>query len=289
MRKERFAGGVAALVACVVGCQSEPPVPVEQIFLRPTANIVGTPAQYGYLYDDVSIPVAEGRSISAWHVYADEPKGIVVIIPGSDKNKSRYLLGLPVFIPKGYDVLLMDYEGFGESGGQVTLQNLVEDGFAAIEYAQSQSPTVIAFGISTGAPTAIRAAAAKELSAVIIEAPLILKDEPELYLRHIGIDIALFWDIADLYVQPQVPDEFDILRWAPHVEEPKLIMCSVDDDVVTYESGTRLFDAAAAPKDFWKMRGKHGQMIELDFDAYQQEVIGWLDAALGYAPVVGDM
>ena len=276
---------LALAVSTIVGtgCQFEPPIAVEDIFLRPTANIVGTPAEYGYDYDDVTLPIAEGRAISTWHVHAENPKGIVVIIPGSDKNKSRYLIGLPVFIPKGYDVILMDYEGFGESTGDKQLQNLVEDGFAAIEYAQSKHSTVIAFGISTGAPTAIRAATEKQLAAVILEAPLILKDEPELYLRSVGVQVQAVWNIANLYVHPQVPADFDILKYAPQVEEPKLIMCSTEDDVVTFESGVRVFEAAAEPKEFWEMRGEHGEMIELEFDAYQQKIIGFLDRILAAA------
>jgi alpha-beta hydrolase superfamily lysophospholipase len=266
------------------GCQVQPPIPLDDIFLRPTESLVGTPAEYGYEYESLILPIGGSRAISVWHVKAADPKGIVVIIPGSDRNKSRYLIGLPVFIPHGYDVILMDYEGFGESPGAHTLQNLVDDGFAAIEYAQSKNARVIAFGISTGAPTAIRAATEKDLAAVILEAPLILADETEFYLRFIGIDVPALWNIANLYVDPQIPPDFDILRYAAEVEEPKLIMCSVDDDVVTYESGVRVFNAAAEPKVFWEMQGKHGEMIEVDFDAYQKKIIGWLDATLGVPP-----
>ncbi|MBI5863806.1 MAG: alpha/beta hydrolase, partial [Planctomycetes bacterium] len=49
------------------------------------------------------------------------------------------------------------------------------------------------------------------------------------------------------------------------------------------ESGVRVFEAATEPKTFWEMRGGHGKMIELDFEAYQGTVIGWLDGTLGLA------
>jgi alpha-beta hydrolase superfamily lysophospholipase len=267
------------------GCQLEPLIPIDDIFLRPTAEIVGSPADFGFEYESLFLPIGETRGISAWHVKAADPKGIVVIIPGSDKNKSRYLIGLPVFIPHGYDVILMDYEGFGESPGEHTLANLIDNGFAAIEYAQSKHPTVIAFGVSTGAPTAIKAAVDKDLAAVLLEAPLILADEPELYLSNImGIELAFLWNIANAYVHPQIPPGFDILTNAALADEPKLIMCSVDDDVVTFESGLRVFEAAAEPKEFWEMQGDHGGMIMLDFAAYQNRIISWLDATLGKTP-----
>lgn len=274
---------VVGLALSLAGCQSDPLIPIDEIFLRPTSEIQGSPADYGYDFETLFLPIGESRGISVWHVKADDPKGIVVIIPGSDRNKSRYLIGLPVFIPRGYDVILMDYEGFGESPGEHKLENLVDDGYAAIEYAQTQHQNVIAFGISTGAPTAIRAAVDKQLAAVILEAPLILADEPELYLRYIGINVAFFWNVASAYMAPQLPEEFDILKYVAQVDEPKLIMCSVDDDVVTYQSGVRVFEAAADPKEFWEMQGNHGGMILLDFAAYQARIISWLDATLAQA------
>ena len=262
------------------GCDDQPLLPLDEVFLRPTPNILATPGDFGYEFETLLLPIGETRGISVWHVKTTNPKGIVVVIPGADKNKSRYLVGLPVFIPNGYDVVLMDYEGFGESPGEHTLDNLIEDGYTAIEYAQSKHPVVIAFGVSTGAPTAVRAAVDKDLAAVILEAPLILADEPELYLREMGVNLAFIWNIANGYVRAQIPAGFDILTYAQSVDEPKLIMCSVDDDVVTFESGVRVFAAAAEPKEFWEMQGGHGEMITLDFEAYQERVISWLNATL---------
>ncbi|MBI5863805.1 MAG: alpha/beta hydrolase, partial [Planctomycetes bacterium] len=228
---------LAAGLALVAGCTFQPPVALNDIFLRPTEAIEGTPADYGYAYDSLFLPIAAGREISIWHVHAEKPKGIVVVIPGSDRNKSRYLIGLPVFVPAGYDVILMDYEGFGESPGANTLQNLIDDGMAAVEYAQSQHSVVIPFGISTGASAAVKAAAEQKVAGLLLEAPLILKDEPELYLSYIGIDLPFFSNVANLYTWPQIPPDFDLLAKIPNVEVAKLSMCSTEDDVVTYESG----------------------------------------------------
>src|SRR5262245_53096829 len=113
---KKLAGWAVGLCALAIsGCTGDPPIALNDIFLRPTAEIRGTPGDYGYPYDELFVPIGDLRKVSIWHVHAEDPKGIVVIIPGSDRNKSRYLIGLPVFIPNGYDVILMDYEGFGES------------------------------------------------------------------------------------------------------------------------------------------------------------------------------
>jgi uncharacterized protein len=277
---------LAVLLLSNLACTTEPsgqfaaPIALNDIFLRPTAEIVGTPADYGYAYDELFVPIDAQRKISIWHVYAENPKAIVVIIPGSDRNKSRYLIGLPVYIPNGYDVILMDYEGFGASPGEHTLSNLLDDGLAAVDYALSKHPRVVAFGISTGASPAVEAARNRNLAAVILEASLVLHDEPELYLRYIGLNIPLLWDIANAYAHPQIPEGFDILSNIGYVDEPKLVMHSTEDDVTTFEAGLRVFTAAVEPKGLFVQHGAHGAMISETFDAYRDQVIGWLDSKL---------
>jgi alpha-beta hydrolase superfamily lysophospholipase len=265
------------LLTLVLGCSIEPPIALNDIFLRPTEEVIGTPAEYGYEYDELFVPIDETRKVSIWHVHAENPKAIVVIVPGSDRNKSRYLIGLPPLIPNGYDVILMDYEGFGASPGDSDLANLLDDGYAVIDYALSKHPHVVGFGVSTGAGIVTRVAVDRDLTACIYEGSLILKDEPELYLKYIGIDVPLFWGIANAYAHPQIPDGFDILKWIPRVDEPKLIMHSVDDDVTTFEAGVRVFSAAEEPKAFVEFTGAHGKMIEIDPTFWAGTVINWLD------------
>lgn len=269
-----FCAPFAALAGCVD--TSAPPL-LEAIFLRPTAEVKGSPADYGYAYDEKMLEVEPGREISVWHVHAEDPKAIVVIIPGSDRNKSRYLIGLPVFVPNGYDVVLMDYEGFGASPGRPTLENLVDDAFTAVSYAKTQHEKVIAFGISTGGPSATRVAADLDLTGVLYEAPLLIQREAELWLRDNNINVPLFWQVGNAFTTMEAPEEFDILKYVARVTEPKMIMHSSEDDVSPFSAGAMIYDAAASPKEFWEMRGGHGKMIELDPEAYTARVVGWLD------------
>lgn len=272
-------GGVALAVLC--GCVL-PPVTLGTIFLRPTEEMVGKPADYGYDYEEAYVPVAEGRAVSTWHVKAENAKGIVVVIPGSDSNKSRYLIGLPVFVPYGYDVILMDYEGFGDStAGPPDLTRLCEDGCAVVAHARTLHPNVIAFGVSTGGPTAVRAALEQDVAAVILEAPLVLEAEVELYLRAIGLAHESLWNLANLWVRPQIPPCFDIAADIGGVEVPKLILHSVDDDVVPFAAGLTLYALAPEPKALVPLSGGHGKMIEEDPHGYTATIVSWLDEVVG--------
>jgi len=240
-----------------------------------------TPADYGYQYDEIYLRLDDSRQLCLWHVRSQNPKAIVVVIPGSDRNKSRYLIGLPVFVPHNYDVILMDYEGFGASSdAPLELERLAEDGLAVTRFAQSLASNVVAFGISAGGPVAVHAAAQLHLTAVILEAPVVLENEVELWLREHGLPLPLLWNIANLWVHPQIPESFDILNNIRLLEEPKLILQSTEDETVPYFAGLSVYQAAPEPKAFFEMRGGHGRMIELEPELYTRTVISWLDEVL---------
>jgi hypothetical protein len=100
--------------------------------------------------------------------------------------------------------------------------------------------------------------------------------EPRLWLQDAGLDVPWAWEIAEAWIAPQLPESFDILAAVPQAAERKLIMQSVEDDVVPFAAGRMVFDAAAEPKEFFEMRGGHGKMIEIAFDEYQARIIDWL-------------
>lgn len=280
LRRSQVCASLVIAAVLLAGCP-EQEFTLETIFLRPSAEIEATPGDLGFDFDEVSLHISDTRAVSIWHVRAADPKGLVVIIPGSDRNKARYLIALPVFIPNGYDVILMDYEGFGtSSAGPLDFERLSEDGEAVVDYARRQHERVIAFGVSTGAAIATDLAARRELAALLLEAPLILLLEPQLWLKDNGLDVPLLWRIAVTWMAPQVPDSFHILATIPRVEEPKLILHSREDDVVPITAGELVFDLAREPKAFFEMRGGHGEMLEIEPELYTQTVIDWLDATV---------
>lgn len=260
------------------GCASIPTL--DDIILRPKSELTTTPADLGYEYETVTLPVssAEGRSISIWHVRSAESKALVVVMPGSTDNKSRYVVALPFLIPNGYDAILVDYEGYGESPGTASLSHVIDDAFTVTDYALAAHDTVVLFGISLGTPAATRVAAERDVAGLALEGSLILEDEPRLWLEDNGLGfLPGLWRLAGLYVNPQVPEDFEILDYIGLVSAPKLIMHSVDDEVTPYAGGVRVFQAATEPKELWAMRGPHGLMYEVDPDAYRAHVVGWLD------------
>lgn len=265
------------LLLCLLGCN----IPtLNSIILRPDHNLSQNPLERGYEYEEFTLPIDENRSIVGWHIPSAESKALLVILPGSDANKSLYGEGIPIYNPSGYDLLVADYEGFGTSPGTPDMANCVDDTIAVMDYAMTLHEKVFVYGVSLGAPLATYAAAHYPVKGLMLEASFIPQQEAELWLRSQGYNWSLLWDVANLYIYPQVPEQYDIIKYIRQVEQPKLIMHSVEDTLTPYESGVRVFQAASEPKEFWQMRGDHGLMVRKDPDAYIATVTSWLDAHL---------
>lgn len=273
-----------ACLSLLSGCG---PVPtLSQLIMRPGSNIKATPETFGYDYEQVTVPVADGREVVIWYIPSQESKALVVVVPGSSSNKSYYAEACPLFVDDGYDVILMDYEGYGQSPGVPSLQNAVDDAMAVTNYAFTRHNNVVLFGASLGSPSATYAASQLPVKGLILEGSLILSQEAALWLKMQRIDIPLADAMAGLYTSPQIPDAFNILKYIALVDKPKLIMHSTDDTVTPFAGGQEVYNAAKEPKTFYQMKYDHGQMIRMDPDAYSATVRGWLDTTLGFPNTV---
>ncbi len=270
----RLVFGLACLSGCLL-CGCGPTLDISDKILEPDPVITKTPADIGYPYDIVNIPVAPGRSVTIWHVRSSESKALVVVVPGSADNKSTYLHGLPMLVDNGYDAILMDYEGFGDSPGEASLQNAAEDALAVVGYAMPLHTRVIVYGISLGTPLATRAAAQYNAAALALDSVLVMRDRVNQWLRQYPLPGLLFGGEGLL---AQVPEDYDILKYIAQVPAPKLIMHSPDDTLIPIAEAQEVYQAAPWPKTFWQEYGDHGEMSYLLPDTYHRTVVAWLDS-----------
>ena len=81
-------------------------------------EIVQTPDKGGLTYRDISVTTRDNLRIHGWLLEAEKPKGIVFFLHGNAENISTHI-GSVYWLPEhGYDVLLMDYRGYGLSEGK---------------------------------------------------------------------------------------------------------------------------------------------------------------------------
>ncbi len=116
-------------------------------------------------------------TLNAWLLEADSSKGLVISFHGYTSNKSQMLTEAEAFNDLGYNVLLVDQRGHGESTGYTTSIGYYEayDVAAAFKFAQEKllADKIYVHGISMGAVAVLRAASENLISpaAIIAECP----------------------------------------------------------------------------------------------------------------------
>ena len=104
----------------------------------------------------------DGSKLHAWFLPAQgRAKGTVLHLHGNAANVSNHLPLVAWLPPRGFNVLTLDYRGFGRSQGTPSLDGVVDDAAAALELpahvATTSMPTrLIVVGQSLGGATALR-------------------------------------------------------------------------------------------------------------------------------------
>jgi alpha-beta hydrolase superfamily lysophospholipase len=142
--------------------------------------LTSTPKDDGFSYQDVSFATSDGVTLSGWWISAKshKPLGTVILSHGVFKNRGQVLSRAEFLVKAGYQVLLFDHRGEGQSGESPVSGGVLEAGdyLAAVNYLKTSrhlARPVAFLGFSLGAISAIRAAPqCSDVDAVIADSPL---------------------------------------------------------------------------------------------------------------------
>lgn len=142
--------------------------------------ILGSPKDRGLSYRKVSFPSADGVELAGWSVpppSGKKPLGTVVLSHGVFKNREQVMDRAELLAKSGYQVLMFDHRGCGESGESPVSGGVMEaaDYRGAAEHlrAQGLAGPLVFFGFSMGSMSALRAAfQGVKVDAVIADSPL---------------------------------------------------------------------------------------------------------------------
>lgn len=152
----------------------------------------------------------------------------------------RAMIDLPV------QIFIIDYRGYGRSEGKPTERGLYLDARAAWDYLTNErgmpANRIIIFGKSLGGVPAIDLASQVEPAGLIVQSSFTS-----------AADMAA----AVLPIFPRVflHSKMDSAAKIARAGCPKLFIHSRADEVVPYELGRRLYDAASEPKQFYEVKG----------------------------------
>ena len=233
------------------------------VFFFPMSDWVQNPTRQGLDYEDIILIHPDGLRLHGWWLPAatDEVQGTVYFLHGNAQNVSTHLMNVAWLPHAGYQVFLLDYREYGLSEGKARLPAVFEDVQLGLDWLHAsgriEGPLVV-FGQSLGASTLPyvlgREENAGRYDCVMMEAAFA-------GFRDITRDVMrgswLLWPLSFVF-PPFISTDWDaqdhIAALAP---QPLLLLHSHEDGIIPYAHGERLFEAAAEPKTFQRLRGGH--------------------------------
>ncbi len=150
--------------------------PFYDLFLfRPTHE---GPLNLGYIngtrVKNLFLPTSSGQIINAWFLRNKTSPKVVLLSHGNGGNITYNIHTVKALLGLGVSVLIYDYEGFGQSSGNVSLKGLVDDGVAAYDwlskYEGYKARDIILVGESLGSAVSCQIAKQRAVSGLIIQA-----------------------------------------------------------------------------------------------------------------------
>jgi len=125
-------------------------------------------------FEEHFIEVAPGIRINAlWFKPEVQSKGLIIYFHGNAGNLHRWGEVADGFTESGYELLIMDYRGYGKSGGKPNEKVLYHDAKVLWHWAKerTENDNIIIYGRSLGAAVAAQLATQVEAEMVILETP----------------------------------------------------------------------------------------------------------------------
>jgi len=234
----------------------------------PEPGLPFTPEKAHLDFRDVTFTAADGTRLHGWWLPAKtgvEVKGTVLHLHGNGGNLAWHLGGSYWLPEQGYQVLMIDYRGYGLSQGKASLPEVYQDIDAAMDWlgkaAQVKGKPLVLLGQSLGGAMAIHYLAAHPEQRQRFSA-LVFDGVPASY-REVGrFALSTSWLTWPLQVPLSwlVPDGDSAIRSIERLDSPpKLFFHSIDDTLVPMDSGIRLYQHAPPPRVLQLTRGAHVQ------------------------------
>jgi fermentation-respiration switch protein FrsA (DUF1100 family) len=254
---------------------------IEGLFFHPDDRAWSTPGEFGVQAEDVFIDAPDGGRLHGWWLpaAASPARGSVLHLHGNAANVSNHL-PLVAWLPAhGWNVLMVDYRGFGKSRGRPSLDGVVDDARTALAALRSRSGVdasrIVVLGQSLGGATALRLAAdngAKPapLAGVVVEGAFAS-------YRGIAADAAgpLKWIASPLF-SALPADTADPLAAARRLRAPLLVVHGTADRIIPLAHGQALYAAASPPKQWLAVDG--GQHLDaLMREPVRRRLLDWLE------------
>jgi len=234
----------------------------------PVREVAYTPSELELDFEDITFKSSDGLRLSGWYIPVEGSELAVLFCHGNGGNIAHRLDSINIFHNLGLNCFIFDYRGYGSSEGKPNEQGTYLDAGAAYQWLREEkkiSPdNIIIFGRSLGGSIAAQLAGKVKARALVIEGAF-----------------TSFADIGQKFY-PYMPVRwfarfnYRTIDYIKNVDCPVMLIYSRNDDIVPFEFGPKLYEAANEPKELVEIFGSHNDAFLVSGEIYQKAWIKWL-------------
>lgn len=242
---------------------------MQSMFLyKPVREVTYTPEDIGIDFENVTLETTDGVKLNAWYIPAKDTKMTMLFCHGNGGNITHRLDSINLFNKLGLNCFIFDYRGYGQSEGKTTEQGTYTDAVAAYNWLTQtrniSAEEIILFGRSLGGSVAVHTAAEVKVRSLVIE--------------------SCFTSYVDMGKKfyPYMPIrwfarfKYDTIGYLKKVQCPVMIIHSRGDEIIPFEFGLELYEAANEPKKFVEIYGGHNDGFLVSDEIYTGAWKKWI-------------
>ena len=218
-----------------------------RIAFFPFAGEDRTPEHAGVAFEALTIETSDGERLRGWHLPRTDALAQVVYFHGNGGNLSLWsdmLVGLWV---RRFEIVAVDYRGYGLSTGSPTESGLYRDVEATLAHVHQnlrrREVPLIYWGRSIGTAMAAYGASRTAPDGIVLEAGF--PTARAIFERN---PVMLLLSVFASY-------RFATAEWMSGVRVPALVIHGDADSVIPYRLGQRLYEGLRGPKRFVTIPG----------------------------------
>lgn len=186
-------------------------------------------------YEELFLDATDGARLNALHFKVQNPKGVILYFHGNAGSLASWGEVVQKFADLNYDVLVMDFRGYGKSTGDLNEISLYKDAQIFYNYLlnENEQENIIVYGRSLGTTFATYVAAQNNPRQLILEAPFFSLEK---------IASAMF----PIYpISRFLKYEFPTYKYITQVNCPISIFHGTEDSLINIQNSEDLVDLAS--------------------------------------------
>lgn len=208
--------------------------------------------EFKHSIESVMFMSESGNILNGWMLKPKEvkPKATILYFHGNSGDIASMHWAMTILMREGFQVLAIDYSGYGLSEGKATRKNVLKDGNSSVDYLLSREDVkntkIVIYGQSLGGHLSAVVATQNQdkIDALVMEGAFSShKEIGKVFAGFLGT-----WFVKEMY---------SAKASLPNFHKPILIIHSSEDDVIPLEMGKSLYEVANEPKELYEIKGCH--------------------------------